>query len=252
MNKEIRRTRNVFFTLAITICFTAFALPQVAIGQTLWIESGYKNYRECNQKMMYQSPDTLYWFNSGFEAASKQLLYKVAYFLRNDSLFQARLSKEALYALSTEPETLPDSLKGPFFLGVFKSDSLVVKARQKGKRYPRVLKKASPGSLSKTEKSRLSKLMEENVFEVDVNSLTGARGTSIEEIKYLSNVKRRPHDPVYNPNGVYFISDVCFLHVPSADEKFFQVVSVDKKDIVVESVCGKRRLIRIERVVSRR
>ena len=232
------------------ICILAI-LNQNARAQTLWIESGFKNYRYCNQAMMYQTSDTLYWYSSGMEAASNMLLYKIDYFIRGDSLFQKPLSKEALYTLSSNPETLPDSLKGPFFLGVFGSDSLVLKFKPRGK-YPRVFKKSSPTHLSTAEKKRLNDLMNNYVLEADVNALTGRKGKELQEIKYLTNVKARPSDPYYSPNGIYAISKQPFLLIPAADQKFFQIISVSKNNILVESVCGKRKQIQLEKSVSKK
>lgn len=248
-----QRSKWLFKFGLLTLVFIILSIiNNHAIAQTLWIESGFKNYRECNQKMMRQTSDTLYWYNSGFEAASDHLLYKIGYFTRNDSLFQKPLSKEVLYTLSSNPESLPDSLKGPFFLGVFQSDSLILRKNRSSGRYARVLKKASPIDLSKADGNRLTSQMNKFVFEADVNALTGRKGIELKEIKYRTNVKAAPHDPVYSPNGVYTISDLFFLQIPAADEKFFQVINVDKKNILVESVCGNRKLIRLEKTVSKK
>jgi len=222
------------------------------IAQTLWIEAGTKNYRGCNQHMMYQTSDTLYWFNTGFEAASNHVLYKNDYFLRGDSIFQKPLSRKVLYTLSNDPDSLPDSLKGPFLLGVFQADSLVLTDQRN--RYTRYLKRTSSTRLSKAKKNRLSKLMCDFIFEVDVSPLLGKRGTEVKTIEYkdVTNVKVNPTDPHYSPDGIYFISDVCFLLIPAAKQKFFQVIDVDKRSILVESLCGKRKQVRLEKTIKKK
>jgi len=116
------------------------------------------------------------------------------------------------------------------------------------------MKKASSVNLSKAKKKQLHALMNEFVFETDVNALTGRKGTEMKAIQYLdlTKVKSDPDDPYYSSNGIYFISDVCFLLIPAAERKFFQVIDVDKKSILVESVCGKRRQLRIEKIASKK
>jgi len=246
-----KATNRILAALVFIGLYTS-SIFNTLLAQTLWIEAGVKNYRGCNQHMMYQTADTLYWFNTGFEAASNQVLYKNDYFLRGDSIFQKPLSREVLYTLSNDPDSLPDSLKGPFLLGVFQADSLVLTDRRN--RYTRYLKKASSSTLSKTGKQRLTNLMRDFVFEVDINTLQGKRGADVKPIEYrdLTNVKVKPTDPQYSPDGIYFISDVCFLHIPAARQKFFQVIDVDKRSILLESLCGKRKQVRLEKTIRKK
>lgn len=100
--------------IVIATCILMLSLTHMldAVGQTLWIQAEGKTKKDCNGVIILQTSDTLYFFNAGKEEWSGGFHgTSIPYHISHDSIFRESISAAELYALTSDPSTLPDTIQ---------------------------------------------------------------------------------------------------------------------------------------------
>ncbi|RAW02861.1 hypothetical protein DQQ10_01770 [Pseudochryseolinea flava] len=200
---------------------------------------------------MHKSADTLYFFDAGKE----QWLGKfegntISYTMRHDSIFRKPLAGAELYALSSTPETLPDSIKGELYLGIIQGDSvLTFEIKTAYGVNKEIFLKPSPTKRQKSFEKEIITLLTTNSLMIDAAALVGSDDSDVKTIAYPAKKNAAfEGDPFPQIDGVYKIRGIYFLFVPFRGEKLFQIIEVNQQGMLIETVCTTpRRRIQISK-----
>jgi hypothetical protein len=212
-----------------------------------------QNLKWCSQTLWLQTRDTIFIYHSGKGEWQGKFPSYVPYLRRGDSLFRQPPSERELLTLSSDPASLPDSLKRETFFGMIDPDSLLIYSagyagvpRGAGDAY--IFKPCFPvKDRKKIDEKALQQLIANHSWEINGRLLARGKDGQPEVIRYPAKTEASyKGDPFPDVQGVYKIADgFYFLFVPMEGESIYQIVEVNKTGLVLESLCGKRRQVQI-------